>query len=601
MIPLYISGCFGVLHPASGGRGILVCGPLGDEALNCYRSLVFIAEHAAEAGMPTLRLTWYGTGDSAGEDSEPDRLARWRQNVRTGVDWLQQHCGVKHITLVGHRIGAALIAHAGCEIDAVDSLVLLAPIGGRQFLHELTLAARIAQQYWKTDHRVDDGTWFEAGGLRIDHATRDALNMLGLGTLPARPALRALVLEPAARSTATGFAAALKRAGSSVTCEAHEGLSGMLRESFEAQVPQTTVASIARWLQSLPMSPGEFPPSAMPRDPSLDLGWLHESPIQFGPQTDLFGILTTPRRPAADVPAVLLVNTGANPRFGNARVAVDLARSLAHDSVISLRIDAGGMGDAALCTGKLGRPYSKTVTDAVLQGVAELTRRAQRPVVVIGTCSGAYHALQAAIRDQRVRGLILVNLQRFTWREGDPSDLVRRTAQRPSRFYMRKFVSVQAWGRLIRVDSEVAKLARVFATRVLRRGLATLEPVIGQLPGVTTRVGHVRRTVRALCDRGVPILYVVGSNDPAVEELAEYFGGNGRRLRRLPNGTICTLQGADHTLSAHAVRASLIERIRLWCRDGWRPREAEINRQVKLVSSLYDVAGSARRLLSPLH
>lgn len=578
MIPLYISGCFGVLHPASGGRGVLVCGPLGDEVLNSYRSLVFLAEHAAEAGMPTLRLTWYGTGDSAGEDCEPDRLGQWLQNVRTGVDWLQQHCGVKHITLVGHRIGATLVTHAGCEIEAVDSLVLLAPIGGRRFLHELTLAARIAQGYWQTDHRVDDGTWFEAGGLRIDHATRDALNMLGPGKLPARPALHALVLEPGARSMATEFAEALKRVGSSVTCEAHEGLSCMLRESFEAQIPQTALASIARWLRSLPTSPVQSPLTATQPDLSLELGPLVESPIQFGPKADLFGILTTPRRPEADVPAVLLVNTSADPRFGISRVAVDIARSLAHDGVVSLRIDAGGMGDAALCTGELGRPYSKAVTDDVLRGVAELARRAQRPVVVIGICSGAYHALQAAVRDQLVRGLILVNLQRFTWREGDPSDLVRRTAQRPSRFYIRKLVSAQAWWRLIRAQSDVANLAGVFATRVLRRGLATLEPVICQLPGVTTRVGRVRRTVQALCDHGVPILYILGPNDPAVEELAEYFGGNGRRLRRQPNVMICMLQRSDHTLSAQAVRASLIEHIRVWCRVGWRVHQAETRR-----------------------
>jgi alpha-beta hydrolase superfamily lysophospholipase len=566
MIPLYLSGCFGVLHPAGGGRGVLVCGPLGDEVLNAYRSLVFLAERAAEAGMPTLRLTWYGTGDSAGEDDEPDRLAQWLDNVHAGVNWLQQQCGVTRVTLIGHRIGAALAARAGCHIEAVDSLVLLAPIGGRQFLHELTLAARIAQRVWQTDHRIDDGTWFEAGGLRIDHATRDALNMLDPGKLSERPAQHALMLQEPERRTANGLAEALKRVGTAVTRETHEDLSRMVRESYEARIPQTALTSIAQWLRSLPKSPVQFPRTALQPDLLLELEASRESPIQLGPRADAFGILTTPRRRAADVAAVLLVNTGANPRFGNARFAVDLARSLAHDGVMSLRIDAAGMGDAALCTGELGRPYTETVTGDVLQGVAELARRAQRPVVVVGVCSGAYHALQAAARDQLVHGLILVNLSRFVWREGDPPDLLRRIALRPNRFYIRNLISAQAWSRLIRADFDsVATLARVFASRVLRRGLATLDPVIGLLPGVTTRVGGVRRTVQALGDRGVPILYMLGRNDPGVEELAEYFGRNGRRLQRQPNVTVCMLQGADHTLSAHTVRAALIERIRVWC------------------------------------
>jgi alpha-beta hydrolase superfamily lysophospholipase len=578
MIPLYISGCFGVLHPARGGRGVLVCGPLGDEVLSCYRPLVFLGAHIAEAGMPTLRLTWYGTGDSAGNDSEQGRVAQWLQGVRAGVDWLLQQCGVTRVTLIGHRIGAVLATYAACGTDAVDSLVLVAPIGGRQFLHELTLAARIAQRMWQTQHRVDDGTWFEANGLRIDHATRDELNMLDLDKLPAPPVLHALMLELAGRSTARGLSEALRRAGTSVTCEAHEDLPCMLRESYEAQAPQKAVASITRWLRSLPTSPVHSPGTGLQAPPSLELGTSHESPIQFGPEADLFAILTTPRWRAADVPAVLLVNASADPRFAIARVAVDLARGLADDGVMSLRIDAAGMGDAALRTGELGRPYSQTVTNDVLQGVAELARRAQRPVVVVGVCSGAYHALQAAVHDPLVRGLVLINLQRFVWREGDPSDLVRRNALRPSRFYARHLASARAWSRLIRADFDVANLARVFAIRVLRRGLATLEPLMGLLPGVSTRVGRVRGTMQTLSDRGVPILYVLGCNDPAVEELAEYFGGNGRRLRRLRNVTICMLQGADHTLSTYTVRASLIEHIRVWCRDGWRAHEAEMRR-----------------------
>ena len=35
MIPLYIAGCFSVLHPGRGKRGALICGALSDQALNC--------------------------------------------------------------------------------------------------------------------------------------------------------------------------------------------------------------------------------------------------------------------------------------------------------------------------------------------------------------------------------------------------------------------------------------------------------------------------------------------------------------------------------------------------------------------------------------
>ncbi|HET8995751.1 MAG TPA: hypothetical protein VFN42_03705, partial [Acetobacteraceae bacterium] len=181
----------------------------------------------------------------------------------------------------------------------------------------------------------------------------------------------------------------------------------------------------------------------------------------------------------------------------------------------------------------------------------------------------AYHALQAAGGDARVHGLILVNLQRFVWREGDPSDIVRRSALRPNAFYLRSIFSLQAWYRLIRADFDVANLLLVFSARLLRRAIASLDPVLSVVAGGLTRVGRVRRSVRTLSGRGVPMLYVLGRNDPGVEELAEYFGRDGWRLRRQGNVTYRVLEDADHTLGAWRVRAALITAIRDWCRSVW--------------------------------
>ena len=119
MIPLYISGCFGVLHPGCGRRGALVCGALSDQALDAYRPLVFLAEKLAAAEIPTLRLAYYGTGDSAGEDDEGDRFTQWLDGIKAGVAWLHEH-GAERVTLIGHRVGACLAARAACESETVE-------------------------------------------------------------------------------------------------------------------------------------------------------------------------------------------------------------------------------------------------------------------------------------------------------------------------------------------------------------------------------------------------------------------------------------------------------------------------------------------------
>ena len=46
MVPTYIDGCLAMLHLGQRRRAVLICGSIGDEALNSYRSLVFLAEYA---------------------------------------------------------------------------------------------------------------------------------------------------------------------------------------------------------------------------------------------------------------------------------------------------------------------------------------------------------------------------------------------------------------------------------------------------------------------------------------------------------------------------------------------------------------------------
>jgi pimeloyl-ACP methyl ester carboxylesterase len=576
MIPLYIAGCFGVLHPGDGRRGAVICGPLGDEALNSYRPLVFLAEQLAAADVPTLRLSHYGTGDSAGSDDQPDRFGQWLRSIAAAVAWLRRHRGVGPVTLIGHRVGASLAARAACDIDDVDSLVLLSPVSGRQLTHELTLAARISQRVWQTNHKTDDGTWFESQGLRIVRATRDALNALDIRKLPSRPAAQALLLDTEERPAVLTMAESLRHSGTMAVFDTCDDLDRMQRDSYAAGVPHVAFERIVGWVQSQPAGSDAARIVVSLAAASLDVGPARETPIRFGPDRSLFGILSLPRWPAPGAPAVLLVNTSANPRWGNARVAVDLARSLAADGVVSLRMDASGMGDTAPWTGEAGRPYAEATTTDTLHALGELAGRTQRPVVVLGVCSGAYHALQAACRDSRVGGLVLVNLQRFVWNEGDPSDAVRRSDLRPTRFYVRNIRSAQAWLRLLRADFDVANLVRVLATRLVRRSLAAIDPLLTLLAGGITRVGRVRRAMQALRDRGLPIFYVLGRNDPGMEELAEYFGREGWRLRRHPNVTIRVLEGADHTLGAHPLRATLIRDIRDWSRDNWPLRDAPV-------------------------
>jgi hypothetical protein len=337
----------------------------------------------------------------------------------------------------------------------------------------------------------------------------------------------------------------------------------MLRDPYENHVPHDAFARALAWHRAGAAPRAEpmavtAPDAIVVRD-TLLTGTGVETPVRFGPDQGLFGILSTPAHPGGDVPPVLIANTGGNPHAANSRIAVTVARWLAANGIASLRMDGAGIGDTALDTGERGRPYSIQGDLDVTAGIDELTRRFNSPVLVLGMCSGAFHALRAAYDDQRIRGLMLVNLQKFAWQDGESLSVVQRGTFRNTSFYLRNVASRSVWTRLLRGQVNVLGISRQLAERAWRRGLAASDPALSLLRRQETQVGRVRRRMRELKQRQVPILYVLSGNDPGREEIAEYFGSQGHKLRRQDNVMFRVLDGADHTLSARWAREALFE------------------------------------------
>src|SRR3954467_14174163 len=72
--------CHGWYHaPAGRSRDLVVvlCPPIGYEGICGYPVLVQIARTLAAGGLPVLRFDYHGTGDSAGDDTQPSRVQAW--------------------------------------------------------------------------------------------------------------------------------------------------------------------------------------------------------------------------------------------------------------------------------------------------------------------------------------------------------------------------------------------------------------------------------------------------------------------------------------------------------------------------------------------
>jgi len=118
--------------------GVILCNPLGHEAMCAHRTYRHLAERLATAGFHALRFDYHGTGDSSGDDDEPDRVRAWLESIDAAASELRAAAGVDAVALVGLRFGATLAAVAAARRRDVESLVLWAPSPtGRAYLREL--------------------------------------------------------------------------------------------------------------------------------------------------------------------------------------------------------------------------------------------------------------------------------------------------------------------------------------------------------------------------------------------------------------------------------------------------------------------------------
>ena len=310
-----------MLHPAPGRRGVLLLGSLGDEAMNAYRPLVFLAEHFAQAGCPTLRLEYYGFGDSAGEDGEPDRFQRWLDAVADGVRWLRENCGVESVTLAGARIGAA-IADARRLRDRGRRGTGPDCAGGQRTPFSARTGAGGAHQRGNLAGGTAHRRWQLVRGARLASGPCcRATRWIGWTSASCRPARHRMhwcwtrrTAHPCGR-----WSERLRRSGADVTHAPVAGLAEMLRDAHENKVPHDAFARAVAWHAALAggtpdtAATPERPATAQCASAVLQLESGCERPVWFGPDNALLGVLCEPLYMQPDAPVVLIANTGANP------------------------------------------------------------------------------------------------------------------------------------------------------------------------------------------------------------------------------------------------------------------------------------------------
>ncbi|MGI8712463.1 MAG: hypothetical protein ACR2NR_04625 [Solirubrobacteraceae bacterium] len=554
---------FAILHlPAETAvrpTAVLVCSPFGWEEESGHRGVANWARALAAAGHPALRLDFPGTRNSTGDRSArfPDR---WTAAVADAADWLRARTGAPRVALLGIGLGGLIGCDAVLDGAAIDDLILWAvPAAGRRAMRELRAHARmIAARYPDDATSPEPGAPMEAVGYALDVAAVAAFEAITLTDriLPDGHRRRALLMGRDGLAVDERLEAHLTQAGVTVSNQPGPGYALLTGEPQGSRAPTETIATTIGWLGG-DLPPGESLATAIPSGertggvaPAVPVvafehrgAPIRETAVRLrGRSEDLFAIVTEPAEPL-DATCVVLFNSGSLSHAGPNRLWVELARRWATLGVRTVRVDFPGIGetpgdgDGLVDDNVFYEPVWIDETVGLLDALQGQGLAAR--FVLCGLCSGAYWAWQAALRDDRVVGAMLLNLWTFFYSrelvaERAPGDVLGRLRQ-------------QGFGRLIRRDVSREKLVEAIRAVRPRRMLAGARHSVER-----DQRSEIVRALDGLRARQLETILLFGLGEPMYQQMER--DGLLTQRDRWPQLSVQRLPTSDHMFRALTVQ-----------------------------------------------
>lgn len=186
----------GTLHQSKRLRArsaaVLLCNPMGDEALQAHRLYRVLSEQLEQSGFTVLRFDYGGTGDSAGGEAEAS-ISAWISDIEGASRELARAAPGTQLVMVGLRLGATLAALATARrVVRARQLVLWDPVvDGLTYLRELAdshrrfMTEELRPIEWQDKLAVDsDGIPREALGMPLAELAKELRTVSLVNELP---------------------------------------------------------------------------------------------------------------------------------------------------------------------------------------------------------------------------------------------------------------------------------------------------------------------------------------------------------------------------------------------------------------------------------
>jgi len=271
---------------------------------------------------------------------------------------------------------------------------------------------------------------------------------------------------------------------------------------------------------------------------------MNEQLHRFGADARLCGILHTPAGNSSRT-VVIFITAGLLHKPGPFRLYVELSRTLAAAGTPALRFDLSGIGESGRCTS--GESAEQAAVTDVCEAIDWLNAEfGFRRFILAGLCSGAEVAHRAAVKDERVCGMIAMD------------GYIVRTPAYYWWHYLPRVFSLSKW-----LDFAGGWLHRLLARTALANGIAPEDEALAFWEGPGPDRSQLAAEFTSLCDRRVRQLQIFsgGSGDCSYQrQFHDAFHDvdfNGLVDVRF-------LAETDHVYVLHADRLRLVQLIADW-------------------------------------
>ncbi|WP_137156877.1 polysaccharide biosynthesis C-terminal domain-containing protein [Rhizobium sp. FKL33] len=546
---------------------VLLLPPWGFEELCSRKFYRILAEELSDAGLPSLRFDYPGTGDSSDLDDNAGMEA-WEASVIKAAAKLRALTGLDRIILIGQGPGAALAQHLAGRLGEIGGIVMLAPmLSGRLYLREVALMSTAVDQSLGLREDQRDKTTVNIAGFRLSESIASALKSMNLGVAAQAAAPHYLLLSKPSSGAEAQMGDVLRQQGASVDVEAFTGYEGLVANPTIQVMPLQTVARIVDWAleKTGPSTQRSELPTANERIETQD---YIETGVRFGDGGRLHGIVCTPTSSASGL-RVLILTTAYDRAAGWGRSGTELARHLAKTGVASLRFDAANVGDSPPIAGTGAQVlYSPDQISDAQSAIDLLEAHLGRgPLILFGRCSGAYVALRTAAADPRVNAFMAINPYIFYWDTTKPVDGALTFMPRSLDDYGQRLAQLGTFKRLLKGEVDVPAAARNISLALYRRLMAKMKPVLRFIDSAGPVHHETVEMFRTYALRETDVRLAYSEGDVGLDALRDHFGDTGEKLSGFANVKLVMIPDADHNLTPPAAKdqamAEMMELVRL--------------------------------------